>query len=135
LVLATGLSLVYKNMMTVIIGINLIITGENIMEMMIKKFSEKYDLDPEVVANAFLHCHPPENVDDIVDFPNDYLVEFLRRFYWHDVEKISASLDWKRFDSIQWSKLYISFGNKLDSKRKVKSTRKFEELEYLWGYH
>ncbi len=106
------------------------------MEKMIEKFSKKYDLAPEVIANAFLHCPPPEKeVEDITDFSNDYLVEFLRRFHWHDVEKMTVNLDWKRFDAIQWCKLTISFGNKLEDKVDVKPAGEFEEWEYIFGYH
>jgi len=36
-------------------------TGEYIMEKMIEKFSQKYDVPTETIARAFLSC-PPEKV-------------------------------------------------------------------------
>ena len=105
------------------------------MEKMIEKFSQKYDVPTETIARAFLFCPPEKVVEDIVDFSNDYLVEFLRKFLWHDVEKMTVNLDWKRFDAIQWCKLSISFGNKLDGKVDVKPTGEFEEWEFIFGYH
>ena len=105
------------------------------MEKMIEKFSKKYDVLPETVANAFMDLVPEKEVEDITDFSNDYLVEFLRKFLWNDVEKMTVNLDWKRFDSVQWGKLSISFGNKIDGKVDVKPTDEFEEWEFMFGYH
>ena len=105
------------------------------MEKMIEKFSKKYDVLPETVANAFMDLVPEKEVEDIADFSNDYLVDFLRKFQWNDVEKMTANLDWERFDAIQWCKLTISFGNKLEDKVDVKPTGEFEEWEYIFGYH
>ena len=116
-------------------GIQPLTTGENIMEKMIEKFCQKYDVPTETIARAFLSCPPEKEVEDITDFSNDYLVDFLRRFQWHDVEKMTVNLDWKRFDAIQCCKLSISFGNKLDGKVDVKPTGEFEEWEYIFGYH
>ena len=105
------------------------------MDKMIEKFSQKYDVLPETIANASMDLAPEKEVEDIADFSTDYLAEFLRRFYWHDVEKMAGNLDWKRFDAIQWCKLTISFGNKLEDKVDVKPTGEFEEWEYIFGYH
>ena len=105
------------------------------MEKMIEKFSKKYDVPTETIARAFLFCPPEKEVEDITDFPNDFLVEFLRRFPWNDVEKMTVNLDWKRFDAIQWCKLTISFGDKLKDKVDVKPSGEFEEWEYIFGYH
>ena len=105
------------------------------MEKMIEKFSKKYDVLPETVARAFLSCPPEKEVEDIADFSNDYLVDFLRKFLWHDVEKMTVNLDWKRFDSVQWGKLTACFGDKLDGKVDVKPTGEFEEWEFILGYH
>jgi hypothetical protein len=105
------------------------------MEKMIEKFSKKYDVLPEAVIYAFLDLVPEKEVEDIAGFSNDYLVEFLRRFLWHDVEKMTVNLDWKRFDAIHWCKLSISFGNKLDGKVDVRPTGEFEEWEFIFGYH
>ena len=89
------------------------------MEKLIEKFSKKYDVLPETVAYAFMDLVPEKEVEDIADFSNDFLVEFLRRFPWHDVEKMTANLDWKRFDAVQWGKLTAHFGDKLDGKSDV----------------
>ena len=105
------------------------------MEKMIEKFSQKYDVPAENIASAFLSCPPEKEVEDIADFSNDYLVEFLRRFLWHDVEKMTVNLDWKRFDAVHWCKLSISFGKKLDGKVVVIPTGEFEEWEFIFGYH
>ena len=105
------------------------------MEKMIEKFSKKYDVPTENIARAFLSCPPEKEVEDITDFSNDFLVEFLRRFYWNDVKKMTVNLDWERFDAVQWCKLSISFGNKLDNKREIKPVGVFEEWEFIFGYH
>ena len=105
------------------------------MEKMIEKFSQKYDVPTETIARAFLSCPPEKEVEDIADFSNDYLAEFLCRFLWHDVEKMTVNLDWKRFNAVQWCKLSISFGNKIDGKVDVKPTSEFEEWEFMFGYH
>ena len=105
------------------------------MEKMIEKFSQKYDVLPETVAYAFMDLVPGKEVEDIAGFSNDFLVDFLRRFHWNDVEKMTVNLDWKRFDAVQWCKLTISFGNKLDGKVDVRPTGEFEEWEYIFGYH
>ena len=105
------------------------------MEKMIEKFGQKYDVLPETIAYAFMDLVPEKEVEDITDFSNDYLVEVLRRFLWNDVEKMTVNLDWERFDAIQWCKLTISFGDKLDGKVDVKPTGEFEEWEYIFGYH
>ena len=101
------------------------------MEKMIEKFSKKYDVFPETIASAFLFCPPEKEVEDIAGFSNDFLVDFLRKFQWHDVEKMTANLDWKRFDAVQWGKLTARFGDKLDGKSEVVPYWGHEEWAYI----
>ena len=101
------------------------------MEKMIEKFSQKYDVLPETIAYAFMDLVPEKEVEDIADFPNDFLVDFLRKFQWHDVEKMTVNLDWKRFDAIQWGKLTACFGDKLDGKSEVVPYWGHKEWAYI----
>ncbi|MBO7328140.1 MAG: hypothetical protein J6W00_05135 [Lentisphaeria bacterium] len=110
---------------------NLCTAGENIMEKMIEKFSKKYDIIPELFESAFLDCPPPEEVEDIADFSNDYLVKFLRCFEWYVVQKMTVDLDWKRFDAVQWGKLTAFWGDKLDGKSDVVPFWGHEEWAYI----
>ena len=55
----------------------------------------------ESVLKAFYDYPPEEYVENIADFSNDYLADFLRCYLWKDVDFLSQYFDWKQFNAVQ----------------------------------
>ena len=88
------------------------------IDKMIDVFSEKYGMTRELLEVMYLR-QPPVYAENVADFPNDYLVEFLCSFLWQDLLPMEKDIDWKRFDAVAWGKLTARFGDKLNGKSDV----------------
>ena len=88
------------------------------IDKMIDVFSEKYGIMRELLEVMYLR-QPPVYAENVADFPNDYLVEFLCSFLWQELLPMEKDIDWKRFDAVEWGKLTARFGDKLNGKSDV----------------
>ena len=88
------------------------------IDKMIDVFSEKYGMMRELLEVMYLR-QPPVYAENVADFPNDYLVEFLCSFLWQELLPMEKDIDWKRFDAVEWGKLTARFGDKLNGKSDV----------------
>ena len=102
------------------------------IEKMIDILSKKHNLMQEALESVLYMTLPPtEYVEDIADFSDDYLAEFLCSFLWQEIAHLADVIDWKRFDSVQWGKLTARFGDKLNGKSDVVPYWGAEEWAYI----
>ena len=107
------------------------LSEEQLLSMAEKIAQNNHFCCPEAVLNAFYSYPPEEYVENIADFSNDYLADFLRCYLWGDVDFLSQYFDWKQFDAVQWGKLTAHFGNKLNDKSDVIPYWGHEEWAYI----
>ena len=102
------------------------------IEKMVDILSKKHNLMQEALESVLYVTLPPtEYVEDIADFSDDYLAEFLCSFTWYEIAHLADVIDWKRFESVQWGKLTACFGDKLDGKSDVIPYWGAEEWAYI----
>lgn len=107
------------------------LSEEQLLSMAEKIAQNNHFCCAESVLKAFYSYPPTEYVENIADFSNDYLVDFLRCYLWEDVDFLSQYFDWKQFNAVQWGKLTAHFGNKLNDKSDVIPYWGHEEWAYI----
>ena len=110
---------------------NQFLSEEQLLSMAEKIAQNNHFCCAESVLKAFYSYPPAEYVENIADFSNDYLADFLRCYLWEDVDFLSQYFDWKQFNAVQWGKLTAHFGNKLNDKSDVIPYWGHEEWAYI----